>query len=331
MPGTVRPRLLVIVGALAVPLVATATALAGSGGFSPVAPESPNAHAINQSYLFISIFTFAIFLLVEGLLIAFVIRYRRRKRPRDLDGAQIHGARRLELAWTAGPVVILAVIATFVFVKLPTIQDVPAAAAGSQNLVVDVIGTQFTWQFRYPNGVVTIDRMRAPVGRTVELRITAPDWDVIHSWWIPALGGKKDAIPGTINTTWFEAERTGIFQGQCAELCGLYHAKMLASVEVLPGAEFDAWYEERRAQQEAGTSPLGEELWNGTCAKCHGLDGEGAYGPKITGSTLLDDPAAVEHLLRNGLGKMPPVGRDWNDAEMDAITTYLKDNVGDQS
>ena len=92
--------------------------------------------------------------------------------------------------------------------------------------------------------------MRAPEGRTVELHITAPDWDVIHSWWIPALGGKMDAIPGRVNKTWFEAKRAGVFQGQCAELCGLYHAKMLASVEVMPAAEFDAWL--RGAARAAG-------------------------------------------------------------------------------
>ena len=126
MPRTVRPKILVVVGAVTVSLAAAATALAGNGGFAPVAPVSPNAHAIKQSYLFISIFTIAIFLLVETLLIVFVIRYRRRKRPRDADGAQVHGANRLELAWTVGPVLILFVIAAFVFVKLPTIQDVPA-------------------------------------------------------------------------------------------------------------------------------------------------------------------------------------------------------------
>ncbi len=325
-----RPRLLVIGGALVAPLFAAAPTLAGNGGFAPVAPESPNAEGIHQSYLFISAFAFAIFLLVEGLLIAFVIRYRRRNRARDADGAQIHGASRLELAWTAGPVLILAVIATFVFVKLPTIQDVPAAAAGSKNLVVDVIGTQFTWQFRYPNGVVTIDRMRAPVGRTVELHITAPDWDVIHSWWIPALGGKMDAIPGKLNRSWFQAKRVGVFQGQCAELCGLYHAKMLASVEVLPAAEFDSWYEERLGQQQAGTSPLGEELWDGTCAKCHGLDGEGGYGPRIAGTELIENAQSVETLLRKGGVLMPPVGRDWTTAEMAALTDYLKEHVGKQ-
>ena len=328
MPARVRHRALIVVGALVAPLVFAATALAGNGGFAPVAPESPNADGIHQSYVFISIFAFAIFLLVEGLLIAFVIRYRRRRRPRDQDGAQIHGASKLELAWTVGPVLILAVIATFVFAKLPTIQDVPAAAAGSQNLVVDVIGTQFTWQFRYPNGVVTVDRMRAPVGRPGELHITAPDWDVIHSWWIPALGGKMDAIPGKLNKTWFEAKRTGVFQGQCAELCGLYHAKMLASVEVMPAAAFDSWYEERLAQQQAGTSSLGEELFEGSCAKCHGLQGEGGYGPKIAGTQLVANEQSLETLLRRGGILMPPVGRDWNTTEMAALTAYAKEHLG---
>ena len=330
MPPTVRPKPLVIAGALVVPLVTAATALAGNGGFAPVPPESPNANAIHQSYLFISAFVFGIFLLVEILLIVFVVKYRRRRRPRDLDGAQIHGANKLELAWTVGPVLILFVIATFVFVKLPTIQDVPASAAGPQNLVVDVIGTQFTWQFRYPNGVVTIDRMRAPEGRSVELHVTAPDWDVIHSWWIPALGGKMDAIPGKLNKTWFKATRVGVFQGQCAELCGLYHAKMLASVEVMPADDFDAWYEERRSQQESGTSPLGEELWEGTCAKCHGLEGEGGYGPRIAGTDLIKNEQSVEALLRKGGVLMPPVGRDWTDDEMNALTDYLKERVGNQ-
>ena len=331
MPGTVRPKPLVIVGALlGALLLPVGSALAGNGGFAPVPPESPNADGIRQSFLFISAFVFAIFLLVEVLLVAFVIRYRRRKRPRHADGAQIHGANRLELAWTVGPVLILFVIAAFVFAKLPGIQDVPAASAGSQNLVVQVTGTQFTWEFRYPNGVTTIDRLRAPQGRTVELHVTAPDWDVIHSWWIPALGGKIDAIPGRLNKTWFDAKRTGVFQGQCAELCGLYHAKMLASVEVMPAAEFDGWLEERLSQQQAGTSPLGQELWEGSCAKCHGVGGEGGYGPRIAGSALVRDAQSVETLLRKGGILMPPVGEGWSDDELTAITSYLKENLGNQ-
>jgi cytochrome c oxidase subunit 2 len=318
-----------VLSALVALLTAAPAALAGNGGFAPVPPESPNAEGISQSWWFVTALVFAIFVLVEVLLVVFVVRYRRRRRPRDADGAQIHGANRLELAWTVGPVIVLFAIAAFVFAKLPGIQDVPAATGGERNLVVEVTGTQFTWEFRYPNGVVAIDRLRAPEGRTVELKVTAPDWDVVHSWWIPALGGKIDAIPGKVNTTWFSAQRVGVFQGQCAELCGIYHAKMLASVEVLTADEFDAWLEERATQQAAGTSPLGEELWEGACAKCHGLDGEGGYGPQVAGSQLINDPAAIEKLLRQGGRRlMPPVGRDWSDDEISAITDYLEQNLG---
>ena len=329
MPPIVRShRPFALAGAVVASAVLASQALAGNGGFAPVPPESPNAQGIHTSYVFISIFAFAIFLLVEGLLIAFVIRFRRRKRPRYADGAQIHGATKLELTWTVGPVLILFAIAAFVFAKLPGIQNVPSASAGTSNLVVDVTGTQFTWQFTYPNGVVAFDSMRAPEGRTVELHVTAPDWDVIHSWWIPALAGKIDAIPGRVNKTWFRAKRSGVFQGQCAELCGLFHAKMLASVEVMPADEFDAWLAQSEQQQDAGTGPLGDEMWEATCAKCHGPTGEGGYGPKIAGTALVSDPQAVERVIRNGFGTMPPVGRDWDDNEMTAITTYLKENVG---
>ena len=331
MPASVRTKPLVIFGVLLGALLLPATsALAGNGGFAPVAPESPNAKGITQSFLFISAFVFAIFLLVEVLLVVFVIRYRRRNRARYADGAQIHGANRLELAWTVGPVLILFAIAAFVFAKLPGIQDVPTASAGSRNMVVDVIGTQFQWEFRYPNGVIAVDRLRAPEGGTLELHVTAPDWDVIHSWWIPALGGKIDAIPGKLNKTWFSAERTGVFQGQCAELCGIYHAKMLASVEVMPADEFDAWLEDTRSQQDAGTSSLGQELWDGSCAKCHGAEGEGGYGPRVAGSALVQDEEALATLIRNGGIKMPSVGKSWTDEEIDAITKYVKENIGSQ-
>ena len=330
MPAAVRfnPKPVVLSGALIALLAAAAPASAGNGGFAPVPSESPNAEGITESFLLVSTICLAIFLLVEGLLVAFVIRYRRRNRPRDADGAQIHGSTALELSWTAVPVLLLVGIAAFVFVKLPGIQDVPAATGGQENLVVDVSGSQFMWEYRYPNGVIAVDRLRVPQGRTVELRVTAPEWDVIHSWWIPALGGKIDAIPGTVNETWFRAERPGVFPGQCAELCGVYHARMTAAAEVLPATEFDAWLEERSAQQADGTSPLGEELWEGSCAKCHGLDGEGAYGPRLAGTELIEDREAVVRLLREGRGLMPPVGRDWDDGQLSAITDHLEQNLG---
>jgi cytochrome c oxidase subunit 2 len=296
------------------------------GQFAPVTPESPNAEGIRQSYLFVSIFTFSIFLLVEGLLIAFIYRYRRQKRPRFEDGAQVHGATRLELAWTAFPVIVLFFIGAFVFIELPGIKDVPEATAGEEQLEIEVTGRQFYWQYEYPNGVISVDRMRAPAGVPVSLEVTAPDADVVHSWWIPALGGKIDAIPGVTTNTWFEATSEGTYAGQCAELCGLEHANMLASVEIMSPEEFDAWLEQQREEQDAASVDLGREEWEGVCAKCHGMNGEGGIGPRIAGSPTLTDEAALAELLRNGKGEMPAVGSGWSDEQVASLAAYLEED-----
>jgi cytochrome c oxidase subunit 2 len=317
--------LFVLAGLLLLAAVSVPGALADNGGFAPVTPESPNAEGIRDSYVLVSIFVLGIFVLIEGLLIAFIVRYRRRSRPRFEDGASIHGATKLELLWTAFPVVVLFFIGAFVFIELPGIKNIPSAGASGQ-LEITVTGRQFYWQYEYPNGVIAIDTMRAPAGVPVRLEVTAPDSDVIHSWWIPALGGKIDAIPGTVNETWFEAENPGVYTGQCAELCGLEHANMLASVEVLPEAEFAAWLEQRRTDQTAGTGELGQEEWDGVCAKCHGLSGEGGIGPRIAGSIVLADPTAVENLVRNGRRTMPAVGSDWTSEQVKALASYLKEN-----
>jgi cytochrome c oxidase subunit 2 len=317
-------RLLAAAACLAlVAAVVTPTALAQ---FTPVEPESSNAEGIRSSYLFVSIFVVAIFVLVEGLLIAFIWKYRRQKRPRFEDGAPIHGATKLELAWTAGPVLVLFLIAAFVFIELPGIKDVPEAAAGEEQLEIKVTGRQFYWQYEYPNGVIAIDQMRAPAGVPVTLEVTAPQTDVIHSWWIPALGGKIDAIPGTTNETWFQAENEGVYTGQCAELCGLEHAKMLASVEVMSRTEFDSWLDRRLAEQEAGSGELGQEEWVGVCAKCHGMNGEGGIGPRVAGSPTLTDPETLANIVRNGRRTMPSVGSGWTDEQIAILADYLAEN-----
>jgi cytochrome c oxidase subunit 2 len=290
--------------------------------FAPVAPESPNAEGIRDSWLFVSIFVFAIFVLVEGLLIAFIWRYRRQKRNRFEDAAQVHGATKLELAWTAGPVLVLFLIAAFVFIELPGIKDVPEAAAGEEELEVQVSGRQFYWEYEYPNGAIAIDKLVAPVGVPVRLEVSAPDTDVVHSWWIPSLGGKIDAIPGTTNETWFEAKREGTYSGQCAELCGVEHARMLASVEVVSQDEFDAWLAERAES----VIELGREEWEGVCAKCHGMNGEGGIGPRIAGSPTLTDPEDLGNLVRNGRRTMPAVGADWSDEQVSALIEYLTES-----
>jgi cytochrome c oxidase subunit 2 len=322
----VRARALLIAGLLLLAAAAIApVALADNGGFAPVAPKSPNAEGIRTSFVFVSIFLLGIFLLVEGLLVVFIVRYRRRKRGRFEEGAPVSGATNLELAWTALPVVILFLIVTFVFIELPGIKNVPSAAAGDQ-LQIRVTGRQFYWQFEYPNGAIAIDTMRAPAGVPVTLTVTSPDSDVIHSWWIPALGGKIDAIPGRVNHTWFQADTPGTYIGQCAELCGLEHANMRASVEVMPAAEFAAWLDKRRAEQTAGSGELGKETWGGVCAKCHGFSGEGGIGPRIAGSIILADPKAVETLVRNGRRTMPAVGAGWTSEQVASLASYLKEN-----
>jgi cytochrome c oxidase subunit II len=326
MASSVRPKLLLPAGLLFLAFLLAPAAYGGNGGFAPVSPESSNAENIRDSYLFISIFVGVTFVLVEALLVVFIFRFRRRNRPRFEEGPAIHGATRLELLWTAFPVVVLFLIASAIFVELPGISHVPSAGASGQGLQIMVTGRQFYWQYEYPNGVIAIDTMRAPAGVPVRLDVVAPDNDVIHSWWIPALGGKIDAIPGILNTTWFRAKKPGLYRGQCAELCGLEHARMLATVEVMSKDGFDAWLAGRRADQSAGTSELGDEEWGGVCAKCHGLAGEGGIGPRLAGSAVLGQADTVAKLIRNGRGRMPAVGAGWTSEQVSALTSYLKEH-----
>jgi cytochrome c oxidase subunit 2 len=302
-------------------LVVASAAGAGNGGFAPQPPASPNASRIIDAYWLVFAFTAAVFVLVEGALVWFVIRYRRRGRARDADGLQIHGSTRLEQLWTAVPVLILAAIAAFVFYKLPGIKDVPAARAG-ESMTVKIRAQQYYWQFQYPDGQISIDRMVVPVGQVVRLEVTSPD--VAHSWWIPRLGGKVDAIPGRTNTTWFKATRPGVYSGQCAEFCGLLHAGMHADVVVVPRGA----YEEFLASHSAGSRTVARETFTGTCAKCHGASGEGYIGPAIAGSATLAQTQSLEQLLRNGQGQMPAVGKEWSGEQMRSTIAYLKGRFG---
>jgi cytochrome c oxidase subunit 2 len=329
------PRLLVLAAALLLAAVAAGAfapgALADNGGFTLIEPTSPNAGGVENVFWFVTGFALFIFLLVEVLLVLFVVRYRRRRRDRFEDGANVHGSTQLELMWTAAPVLILALIAGFVFFQLSGISDPPEAAAenvaGEQDaLDISVLGRQFYWQYEYPNGVVSIDTLRVPTGVPVRLELTAPDEDVIHSWWIPALQGKRDVIPGSPQTLWFRADRVGSYVGQCTELCGAEHAKMTTITEAVSPDEFESWLEERRTQQDDGGSPLGQEEWEGVCTKCHGSAGEGGIAPRIAGSPILSDAEALESVVRNGRRTMPPVGSHWTDEQMDALAAYLREN-----
>jgi cytochrome c oxidase subunit II len=295
--------------------------LLAASGLTPVDPDSPNTERIEDLYWFISFWAALVLLSVAVPLAIFVLRYRSRGRSRAVEGPQVHGSTRLEIAWTVVPVVILLIVTVFTFYKLPGITL--DAEAGEDVTRIRVEGRQFYWQYRYPNGVIAIDTLRVPADRLVELEITAPENDVIHSYWIPDLLAKFDAIPGRTIETAFRGE-PGTYRGQCAEFCGIQHAEMLATIEAIPADEFDAWLSEEARRQETGGSDLGEQIFSGACAKCHGDQGQGLIGPGLSASTV-SNAAAVEEIVRNGRGKMPIVGEEWDDRQMKALTDYLRE------
>jgi cytochrome c oxidase subunit 2 len=317
MPPPVRRSVFVL--SVSVALVLTGTALAGNGGLAPVSPASPDAKNIRDIYWLILGITGGIFLLVIVTLLLFVIRYRSKGRPREVEGSQVRGHTKLELAWTAGPVILLAIIAGFVFWKVSDIgasSSLPATEQAKDEITI--VGHQYYWDFIYPNGAVSVDRLRLPFDRKVRLTIRSAD--VAHSWWIPALGGKMDAIPGKTNQLTLRPTKLGTFPGQCAEFCGLLHAAMLADAEVMPADRYDAWVSARANAQLA----LGKETFVGVCAKCHGLAAQGGVGPNIAQNPLLGDKNGISNIIRHGTGKMPAVGNDWSQAQLDATVAYLR-------
>ena len=256
-------------------LVLAGVLLPASGAYAGVlAPESggsPNANDIRELYWFIFALGLIIFLVVVGLLLYSALRFRAKK---GAVAAQIHGNTRLEVGWTIGAALILVLIAVVTFLKLPSIQDPPnsgpdgvpvtrqgtfVAAGASQRLPPNgkslnilVNGQQYVWRYTYPDGdannlnnVFAYEEMVVPTNTTVTLEIRAQD--VAHSWWIPQLGGKFDAIPGSTNYTWFKALKEGTFTGQCAELCGRNHANMTARVRAVSPAAFESWYAGEKA------------------------------------------------------------------------------------
>ena len=316
-----RRKLSSLALAVLVALATAGVATAANGGFSPVEPASPNAHHIQGAYYLILGFTAAIFVLVESLLVIFIVKYRSRGRARAVEGAQVHGHTRLELIWTAVPIVILAIIAGFVFYELPNVDSAPAAA---DPIHVTVEGHQYYWQFDYtdsPDHARSIGTLHVPAGRVVDLKVVSPD--VIHSWWVPALGGKIQAIPGRTNHTWFQAD-PGSYDGQCAELCGVFHASMHATVQ----SESQQAYQHYLATWH---ETIGKQIWNGVCATCHGNLGQGGYGIAIANNSLLTQKSGLEGILRNGFtgsrGSMPPVGNTWTQDEIDALAAYVKKHI----
>jgi cytochrome c oxidase subunit 2 len=321
-------RKLALAGAAALGcvLAAASSALAGNGGIAPPDSVTDSGSAINRLYWVIFGICALIFILVEAALLLFVFRFRRRKTdPEGGEGPQLHGNTRLEVIWTIVPVVILVVIAVVTFVSVPTVNAKPSG--GGDAITVQVTAHQFYWQYEYPNGALSFDTLRVPVGTTVSLRLRSED--VVHSWWVPEITGKRDAIPGRTNTLDFKVERAGVYEGQCAEFCGIQHAVMVTRVEAVPLAEYQAWVEQEGAAQAGtgGTSTLGKQEFGAVCAKCHGLAGEGDIGPSLVGK--ITSRNSLETLLFQGQNQpnlpsfMPAVGSGWSSAQVDALFAYL--------
>jgi cytochrome c oxidase subunit 2 len=269
--------LVTLVAALAVALLASPAALAGL-----VTPEhggSPNADRINTLYVVVLILAAIIFVAVEGALIYSMVKFRTRK---GTVAAQIRGNTRLEVGWTVGAALILVVLAGVTFALLPGIRTPDNSDAGGlraanggilyaagpakrlppngKALNICVNGQQYVWRYTYGarckdsplNSIFGYTTMIAPTGTTVTLEIVAQD--VAHSWWIPKLGGKFDAVPGYTNYTWFKIPRGmegHIFRGQCAELCGRNHANMVAFVKAVSPSDFERFVAAKKKQIQA--------------------------------------------------------------------------------
>jgi cytochrome c oxidase subunit 2 len=255
-----------------------------------------------------------IFVGVEGAILYVIWRYRRRPGP-ITEPAQIHGHAQLETAWALAPAGVLALLFFWTWQSLQSLQAVPLGA-----LRVEVIGQQWWWEFRYPDlGITTAGEVVIPVGRPVRFDITSAD--VIHSFWVPELAGKLDAVPGQVNTTWIQVDEEREFaggrgrddsvHGQCAEFCGVAHAYMLLRVKALPPSEFEAWVTLQQSPAPevlSGPAQQGRALFvEGFCQACHAIGGtpaQGTLGPNLS-------HFAGRSLLASFLDNTPENLRDW--------------------
>ena len=275
-PPRRRARILGVLAltALAV-LVLAPSALANF--FTPKAGGSPNANQIDSLYKIILYMAAVVFVIVEGALVYSVYRFRAKK---NRVAAQIHGNTRLEVSWTVAAALILVVLTVVTFVKLPSIINPPNSTStgaflsaaltapsppNGKKLTICVQGRQYIWRYTYGNGCLnnafagklpySYQEMYVPASTTVVLDIQS--FDVIHSWWVPSLGGKVDAVPGYTTYTWFKAPRAGaLYHGQCAELCGRQHAYMTALVKVLSPAQYSQWLNQEQHAIQAANSQV---------------------------------------------------------------------------
>jgi cytochrome c oxidase subunit 2 len=303
---------------------------------SALDPKGVNSAEIANLFTAVLVIAAVVFVIVEGLLLYSAFRFRRKSKVTS-EPQQIHGNTRFEIAWTILP----ALIVVSLFVMTVQTQQQLDTKSGDP-ITVKVIGHQWWWEFQYPDyNIKTGTDLIIPVGAVVNLEITSGD--VIHSFWVPQLNGKTDAIPNHINTSWIEAGQAGTYVGQCAELCGVSHANMRIVVIAKAQADFDQWIKEQQAppaQPSGDLAAQGQQTFmGGACIACHTINGtaaQGMVGPNLThvgsrthlaGGTLENTPGNLKRWLANPPGikpgsKMPNL--NLSDADIEALTAYLE-------
>jgi cytochrome c oxidase subunit II len=333
------PQIFVCLGGAAAALADPAPPLSPTNIF---APASTPAKSIFGLSLFVLSVTGAIFLIVFGLLLYSIVKFRRRKNDDGREPPQVYGSNQVELAWTVIPVLI--VVALFM-ATARVIASVQKTVRPDNAIEVVAIGHQFWWEYRYPAlGVVTANELHVPVSddnhpTPTFIQLLSADTD--HSFWVPRLAGKTDLIPNHPNSMWIDPHDTGVYLGQCAQYCGTQHAKMLLRVYVQSQDEFDRWIQEQRQTATVGNAvSQGQRIFEMTaCINCHTVAGtvaNGRFGPDLTHLMSRDTIAAgaaknTPENLRQWIlnpasikpGSLMPA-MQLSGPELDALTAYLE-------
>jgi cytochrome c oxidase subunit 2 len=285
--GTVAGILILLASLLLATSLCAANAATGPAIPSIFKPESTPADSIYHLSIFVLAVTGVIFAIVFTLIAYAATKYRRRSE----DGAeppQVYGSNQMEMAWTVIPVLIVLVLFMATARVIHAIQD---ARMPEGAIEVTAIGHQYWWEFRYPAlGIVTANELHVPVSDPSRpsptfLKLISADTD--HSFWVPRLAGKTDLIPNRVNRMWIDPHDVGVYVGQCAQFCGIQHAKMLLRIYVDSPQQFAQWVqEEKRPAQSSGAAEEGRRIFETTsCINCHTVSGtvaDGRFGPHLT-------------------------------------------------
>ena len=265
----------------------------------PNDPQGPQARIIADLYWIMFVVAIVVLAIVLGALVVAGIKYR--ERPGHV-AQQYHGHNLLELIWTVVPTLIVVSIGVLSFQRLTYINDVDTGTA----MTIQVLAKQWVWSFQYPaettfklkDGTYLSqpEELHIPVGQKVKLELKADD--VIHAFWVPSLGGQKDAVPGRATSMWIQADRPGTYKGQCSEFCGTGHADMLITIVAQNPTDYAAWAKTALARADLFNDPAvakGKQLFTSlACAGCHTVQGltGGKVGPELTHEATKKKPIA---------------------------------------